>query len=421
MDRNFFIVFYSVVVIAFVAIMFFLAFSSYNRRVLKKSYIDTKLYIYIVLLSAIFYVGTIIWSFNITSFTSLIYLIYALIFLAYCISIMLTLFVLLRPIKIIQDTTRELARGRKNLAMDFEGALEFESIAQNLEDIQKIYKQNDKKLGKKDDLYQRYIAKEYLKYFGGKKIDEIEVGENVQVRLCTLFCDMRNSFFSSETLSLDDNFNLIKDFVSLVSTNVKKHNGFVDRFVGDGVVAIFDSEDDALSSASEIARQLDYKNLVAVGKEPIKFGIALNSGMCVVGVVGNKKQKQFTVVGDVVNLCSRIENLNKLFGTRALMTKSFMSNVKTNLFSRYIGTIEFDDITSKIPLFENLDAYSDAKKTSLFKMAQEFESGVRFYEKGEYEKAKQFFALCLKTNPSDSLCRFYLAKSMDESTKLLPN
>lgn len=421
MNREFYLTFYGIILIAFLFIMFVLAFSRYNKKVLHKSYLDTKLYIYISMISSIFFLGTILWALQINVITSLTYLVFALIYLSYCIAIMITLFVLLRPLKKINDKTYELALGKKNLNIDFEGSAEFESIAKDLNEIQKNYRKNDQKLGKKDAIYQKFISKNYLKYFAGKKIEDIEVGENVQVKLCTLFCDMRNSYFSSETLSLIDNFQLISDFVASVSENIKNNNGFVDRFVGDGVLGIFDDENDALTCANQIAKQLDYKNVVSIGKEPIKFGISLNSGMCVVGVVGNKKQKQFTVVSDVVNLCSRLEGLNKIFGTRVLMTKNFMANLKQDYSARYVGTIEFDDLTSKIPLFESLDAYTDARKLKMAKTIQEFESGVRFYEKGDYDNAKKFFMLCVKNENTDSLSRFYLSKTIDDMSKLLPD
>ena len=414
MNFNFYIVAYSVIALTFVCIILLIAFSNYNNKVLKKSYLDTKLYIYIVFLSAILYIGTIFYASRIETSTNLTYIIFALIFLAYAIALMITLLVTLRPIGKIEDSTKLLAKGRKTLNVDFEGAIEFDNIAKNLEGVAKQFRENDKKLNQKDTEYQKFIAKDYLKFFGKTKIEDLQVGDNVEVKLCTLFCDMRNSFFSSETLSLSDNFELIKDFVKLVSTNIKKHGGFIDKFMGDGILAIFENEDDCLMAAIEIAKQLDYKNVVSIGKEAIKFGISLNSGMCVVGVVGSAKQKQFSVVSDVVNLCSRIEGLNKLFGTRVLMTKNFMNNLKNNYDTRYVGTIEFDDLTSKIPIFESVDAYVDAKKSGIVKYLQEFESGVRFFEKKDYQKAKQFFVLCIKNNDTDELAKYYLSRAKQE-------
>ena len=419
MNLDFYIVAFSTIGVAFALIIILLAFSSYNKNVLKKSYMDTRIFMYTVLLSALFFIGTIIYSSFVETATNLTYIIYALIFIAYALCIMIMLIVTLKPLRLVEKNTSLLAKGRKNLNIDFEGAIEFDNIAKNLEGVQKVFRENDRKLNKKDIEYQKYIAKEYLKFFGKTKPEELKVGDNVQVKLSTLFCDMRNSYFSSETLSLQDNFELIKEFTNLVSSNIKKNNGFIDKFLGDGILAIFDDEDDCLNAAVDIAKQLDYKNLVSIGKEPIKFGLSLNCGMCVVGVVGSEKQKQFTVVSDVVNMCNRIETLNKIFGTRVLLTKNFMTNIKNPHNFRYVGTIEFDDLTSKIPIFESLDAYADSQKNILTKYVQEFESGVRFYEKGDLEKAKQFFSFCVKKDSENALAKYYLNKTIAEMSKLL--
>lgn len=421
MNFDFYIVLYCIIVIAFVIVMLALAFGHYNNNILKKSYVDTRIYIYVVMLSAIFFLATILVSANINYFdTILSYIIFSAIFVCYSISIMIMLLVTLRPLHLIDDRAKKLALGKKNLNVDFEGALEFESLAKSFNDVQKKYKENDRALNKKDFEYQKFIPKQYLSFFGTNKIENLEVGDAITKKLSVMFCDLRNSYFSSETLGLQENFSLISEFLKSVTSAVKKNGGFVDSFLGDGAVAIFINEDDALKCANEIAKQLDYKNLISIGKEPIKYGISLNSGMCVIGIVGDEKQKQFTVVADVVNLCSRIEGLNKIFGTRVLMTKQFMNNLKDVFSYRYIGTMNFDDLTSSIPLFESLDAYEDTKKVPLSKSLQEFESGVRFYEKGEYEKAKQFFAICVKNDNEDKLSKFYISKVVDEmATKLI--
>ena len=421
MSFNAYIIIFSTIALLFLATILMLIVSNFNNKVLKKSYLSAKLFIYVVAVFAIFFVGMLFYISSFVNFSNKNYIILSLIFALFCAVLMMVISIILSPLRKVENSTRLLALGKKNLDIDFEGSVEFDSISKNLDRVQQIFRENDKKLNKKDAEYQKFIASAYLKFFGKSRIEELSVGDNVQVKLSTLFCDMRNSYFSSETLSLTDNFEIIKDFLQLVSANIKKNHGFVDKFLGDGVLAVFENEDDCLNAGIDIARQLDYKNLVSVGKEPIKFGISLNSGVCVVGVVGTEKQKQFSVVGDVVNLCSRIENLNKIFGTRVLMTKNFMSNVNSSKDFRYIGTIEFDDLTSKIPVFESLDAYSDSKKNAIKKYLQEFESGVRFFEKGGYEKAKQFFAFCLKKDGENSLAKYYLSKTIGEMSKLLPN
>lgn len=420
MDKSSLLLVFGIIALCFAIVVIALIFGSYNKKVLKKSYMDTRIFMYVMPISCVFFISAIFYTKSISTFSVKTYLIYYAMFLLYAILLMAILIATLKPLKKIDLNIKELAKGRKNLQFNFEGAEEFESIAKSLGKVQQNYRNNDKKLNQKDNIYQRYIPKQYLKFFGKKSVNELKVGDHAEVKLCTMFCDMRNSFYSSETLSLDDNFKVISEFLQTVSQSVRKHGGFVDKFMGDGVVAIFENEDNALCCANETAKQLDYKNIVSIGKEPIRFGIALNSGMCVVGVVGDEKQKQFSVVSDVVNVCGRIEKVNKLFYTRVLFTKSFLSTLKDNFLFRYVGSIKFDDLTNGIPLFESLDAYEDSKKLVLQKYIADFESGVRFYEKAEFDKAKQYFSACIKQNNSDTLAKLYLSKTMEEMQTKLP-
>lgn len=420
MNLNTYLILFSVIVLLYLVVMISLEFGKFNRRVLRKSSMDARIFMYTILLTSILFLATIFYTISIEQLNYINYIVYYFMFISYAIANMIILVVSFRPLKRIEVTAKELANFKKNLNIDFEGANEFESISKSLNQVQNNYKLSDKKINKKESEYKKFVPKEYLKYFGKSKLEDVKVGDNVQVKLCTMFCDLRNSYYSSETLSLADNFTIIKEFLDEITTCVQNHNGFVDKYMGDGVIAIFDNEDEALKSANEIAKKIDYKNIVSIGRETIKYGISLNSGQCIVGVVGEAKQKQFAVVSDVVNLCSRIEQLNKVFSTRVLMTKQFLSNLKEPSNFKYVGTISFDDITSKVPIFESLDAYQDSTRLKLQKTTQEFESGVRFFEKGDYEQAKQFFLHCLKVNEEDALSKVYLNKTNFEMSKSLP-
>ena len=414
-----YLVAFSIITVLFLFVLSCIAFGSFNNKVLKKSVIESRIFFYVMSLTAGLYIFSCIYVYKISVFSSINMVVLCVAFVIYAISVMITLLVTFKPLTKINKNAKEIAKGKKNLEFNFEGALEYESLSDSLNAVQQNYQQSDRKLNLKENLYQKFVPKEYLKYFGKSKLSDVDVGDNVQVKLCTMFCDMRNSFYSSETLSLIDNFELIKDFINEITKIIQNHNGFVDKYMGDGVISIFEDEDDALKAANEIAKQIDYKNIVTIGKESITCGISLNSGMCIVGVVGEYKQKQFVIISDVVNLCSRVEQLNKIFHTRVLMTKQFMSNLKENYNCKYVGTIEFDDLTGKVPLFESLDAYDDGKKALFKKTLQEFETGVRLYEKGDYAKARDYFLLCIKQNDEDMLSSLYLSKTKQNmSTQL---
>lgn len=420
MNLQFYLIAFGIISVLFVFVLLSILIARYNNKVLKKSYLSARLYIYVVSISAIFFAISIFYAQNQSVNANIATAIYCLIFFVYSMIMLVVLNLSLKTFWTVEKSAKELAKGKKNLNVDFEGSIEFESLSKSFDKVQDIYRQNDRKLNQKDNEYQKFVPKEYLRYFGAKKITDLKVGDYVQTKLAILFCDLRNSYFASQTLNLQDNFLLIKEFLGQVSTSVKKHNGFVDKYMGDGALAIFDNVQDAYNCANQIAHQLDYKNLVSIGKEPIKFGISLAVGQCVVGIVGENRQKQFAVISDIVNLCSRMEDLNKIFGTRVLMTKQFMSELSPDCSFRYVGTINFDDLTSTVPVFESLDAYDSGKKIEIGKTVQEFESGVRFFEKEQFDKAKQFFVLCVKNDNEDSLSRFYLTKTLEKLSSRLP-
>lgn len=409
---------YSAIIVAFLIVMICLAFGKVNNKVLKKSFLDMRLFAYTIFVSAIFFIGTIIYAINIKVVNDLVYIIFALDFICYSFVIMLVMFLSIKPINNIVSATKDLGKGRKNVNLNFEGAKEFSDIAKNLEKVQQNYKNNDRKLNKKEEEYEKYIPKRYLKLFNKTKIEDLVLGENVTTKLSVLFCDVRNSFFSSETLSLEDNFIIIQEFLKNVAICVRENSGFVDKFLGDGVLAVFEKDEDALKCANEISQKLEYNNLVSIGKEKLVFGLALHSGPVILGVIGEEKRKTITIISETVNMVSRLEHLNKIFGTKVIFSKQVLNSLSNAKDYRYIGTIKFEDLVTAVPLFESLDAYLNGEKSAKLKTVQEFESGVRCYEREEFEKAKKFFILALKGYEKDELSKIYLGKC---NCKLLQN
>jgi adenylate cyclase len=108
---------------------------------------------------------------------------------------------------------------------------------------------------------------------------------------------------------------------------VNEHNGYLSKFLGDGFLAIFGAPishgrdcHDAIAATRSIL--VEMKNLEASGKlPPTRIGVALHSGEAIIGNVGCDERKEYTVIGDVVNVAFRIEALNKDFGSTALISE----------------------------------------------------------------------------------------------------
>ena len=406
------IILYIFITSVFLITLFCLLFSKFNREVLSRFSLDAKMLFYIISITLIMVFLLVWYCFTVKEFIITTYLIICSIFLAYTAIILLVIYLILSPLRKLQDITADLALGKRDTDIDVFGSKEFENIEANLQEVQNNYKNDDKRLNAKDNEYQKYLPKSYFKFLYKTTIEQRQVGDSAKVDISIMFCDVRNSFFSSGTMNLEENFKVINNFLGIVSKEVRKNHGFVDKFMGDGVLAVFEKEADALKSASSICEKLEYENLVKVGVNNIDFGIAVHTGSVIVGIVGEDKQKSTTIISDAVNLVSRVEHLNKMLKTKILFTKNTLNGLdeQEKLHYRYIGTMKFDDLTEPIPLFEGLDGFKGIRRNALIKTAKIFESAVRSFEKEDYKNAKELFIQVLKDTNDDYLSKFYLTK-----------
>ena len=127
-------------------------------------------------------------------------------------------------------------------------------------------------------------------------------------------------------------------------------------------------------------------------------------------MVGEKERLTPTIISESVNLCYKIESLNKIFLSKILFTKEVLNNIDKSLELnyRYVGTASIDDIG--VSLFENLDGYLGSNKTAFIKTKLIFETAVRKYEGKNYKEARKLFLDVLKLNEDDNLAKYYLKK-----------
>lgn len=146
--------------------------------------------------------------------------------------------------------------------------------------------------------------------------------------VCVLVFDIRNFTTFSEHRTADEVVDYLNTLWSYCVGCVNRHEGIVNKFLGDGFLAVFgapveleNNAKNALAAGHELIRQID--QLVAEKKlPPTNFGLALHAGNVIVGTVGSSQKKEYTVIGDVVNVAFRIEALNRNFGSRMLISDS---------------------------------------------------------------------------------------------------
>jgi len=155
--------------------------------------------------------------------------------------------------------------------------------------------------------------------------------------VCVMFLDIRDFTRFSETHQPEEVVNFLNTLFEPMIDIVNQHNGVINKFLGDGFMAIFgaplsDGKDsqNAVNAAQAILHNVKQK--IAQEKlHPIRIGIGLHTGQAVTGTVGSTQRKEYTVIGDVVNLASRIEQLNKQLGTQLLISEAVWEAMGQNI------------------------------------------------------------------------------------------
>lgn len=163
-----------------------------------------------------------------------------------------------------------------------------------------------------------------------RNIDQVKLGGK-RANLTVLFADIRGFTSMSEKLTAEEVSVILNDYFTEIEPIISKYNGVINKFIGDAVLAIFGEpiQDknhaiNAVKCANEMLLKVEelQKKWMAEGKPKIEIGVGINTGEAFVGNIGSEKRLEYTVIGDVVNLASRIESYNKVYKTNFLISAS---------------------------------------------------------------------------------------------------
>ena len=200
------------------------------------------------------------------------------------------------------------------------------------------------------DVYEQLMSDPALAELGGKRRE-----------MTVLFSDIRGFTAHSEKGQAEDVVAMLNEYFSRMVEIVFKHHGTLDKFVGDMVMALFGAPldddahaDHAVETAIEMVAGLKALNATwtAEGKPPLDIGIGINSGDMIAGNIGSRAIMSYTVIGDAVNLGSRLESLNKEYGTRIIISDATRSRLKGSYPIRPLGDVVVKGKTKPVAIFE---------------------------------------------------------------------
>lgn len=261
--------------------------------------------------------------------------------------------------------------------------------------------------------YSRFVPEEILRFLGKDSIVDVQLGDQTQQDMTILFSDIRSFTSLSEAMTPQESFNFINAYLRRVGPVIRNHQGFIDKYIGDAVMALFPgSAEHAMRAALAMTHAVDLYNAHRRQRNypPIAIGIGVHSGPLMLGTIGEEARMEGTVISDTVNLAERLEGLTKRYGSAILISAHTLACLEQPLpyQVRFLGRVRVKGKLKRVGIFEILDAEPLAVRTLKLQTAADFRQGLRAYYRREWAAAAVCFERVLAIHPEDRAARYYL-------------
>lgn len=261
----------------------------------------------------------------------------------------------------------------------------------------------------------RFIPAEFLAYLQKQDVTDLNLGDHVKKEMTIFFSDIRAFTELAESLTPEESFAFVNSYLSRVVPVITAHRGFVDKYMGDAIMALFSEDtgaDDAIESAVEMQRKMQEYNghRAKVGYRSVSMGVGIHTGPLMMGVVGVGDRMEGTVISDSVNLASRLQSIAKAFNIPLVISeRTFMSLSDPGKYKyRFIGKVRVKGKDAPVSVFEIFDGLADELFERKMRSNTFFEQGMMAYYQKDFSSGIFYFQRALEHVPEDGASRFYL-------------
>jgi adenylate cyclase len=282
--------------------------------------------------------------------------------------------------------------------------------------------------GSKDStaVMNKFIPTQFLKRIAKSgRLENIMLGGAENEVISILFCDIRAFTSIAETMTPEELLLFLNEYFSVVGAPIYSHLGFIDKFIGDAIMALFDQieglagtggAENALRAAVGMQDVLEQWNQtrISLGLPQIRAGIGIHSGPVVMGTVGTEYRMDTTVLGDNVNLASRLEGLTSLYGAKIIISSDTFGCLEDRkaFKSRELDWLHVKGKSQPITIYEiynNADAYmAEGKK----KTERYIKRGLFDRQTQDWTQAIESFRQALAIYPEDVAAKFHIEQCL---------
>ena len=317
-----------------------------------------------------------------------------------------------RTIKKATGTVHKIAGGDFSARVKYKSKDELGEICSEVntmtESLEEMFNEKDRT----EKFYYKFVPEKFRELLGKEQFTDLALGDARSRDLTVLFFDIRAFSINSETMTAKENFEFVNTIYGKAGPIIREHNGFVDKYIGDAVMALFENADDAVLCGIELYRKivLDKSTADEIGIGDVNIGIGVHSGMTRIGIVGESERLSGTVISDTVNLSSRLESLTKQYHTAMLITKDTVDRMTDpdSLKMRYLGEVQVAGVNEVKAVYEVLDCLPEDEREKRGGNAGEFREAVRLFHLGRRDEAVGILSDLSKDGKNDGISDMYL-------------
>jgi class 3 adenylate cyclase/DNA-binding NarL/FixJ family response regulator len=261
--------------------------------------------------------------------------------------------------------------------------------------------------------------------------------------ITVLFSDIRNFTSFSEHSSAQDVVEFLNGYFSIMGESIISQGGHIDKFIGDAIMAVFgavrkieNQQTNAILAAIKMIAELENVNTAGINipREKFNIGIGINSGQCILGNIGFQSKMDYTIIGDTVNLASRLEGITKFYRYPIIVSENVYNTTKDLFLFRKVDNVRVMGKGHPVGIYAVYSGFMDSadkgrqtridtiRVPSLLiekELLINYNKGLQLFYMKEFKPAQEYFSRALEINSGDYLSQLYLERS-DEYLKAPP-
>ncbi|TRW98421.1 GAF domain-containing protein [Paracoccus sp. M683] len=241
----------------------------------------------------------------------------------------------------------------------------------------------------------RFVPDHLMQALGQGDITDVKLNQHAQTEMTAVFVDIRGSTAIAQDIGPGRTIEMINRYLEHVQPAIAAHGGFVGNYMGDGLLALFPyGPDFALFGIAAMARGLSGYNANRGDLPHLSFGAGLHIGQLTLGMIGEQDHVQVGVLGTPVNVAARLDDLNKEFGSRVLVSDACVARLDDpqRHALRSFGRMHLRGLQAPLGVFELLDIHEEPQRLALIAGREVVERAVVAMQAGQQRQAAQLFA-----------------------------